>query len=429
MHVFSARAPRLLKGILKSLPDQKRLSPVARAYGSEGAPRVLVLTDRYLPDVGGSITWFHNVYIRHRPGTVWILTRSYPGARAIDAVYPRLRVVRLRLERYRFLRPESLLIYAKMFIMASTLVLRHQIQVVHAGKNLPEGFVAYLLHRFWGVPYIVYAHGEEITVCSENTKLSRHQGPVYQNAAAVVVNSRYTYGLVSALGVDSRRIVHISPGVDPDRFLPAPVPSGLRRTLNVEGKLVLLTVGRLQRRKGHDKVIEALPSILEHVPNLVYLIAGDGEEEPALKQLAEQRGVTEAVRFLGRIAEDQLPSLYNLSDIFLMANRTMPGGDVEGFGIVFLEASACGKPVVGGRSGGTADAVRDGVTGLLIDGESPESITEAVVRLARNRALRDEMGQRGREMITAEYDWKVVATRIESVMSRVSGVSRCRSLE
>lgn len=407
---------------MKSPSDQKSFSPVARECGSGVCPRVLVLTDRYLPDVGGSITWLHNVYIRHRPGTVWILTRSYPGARAIDAAYPRLRIVRLGLERYRFLRPESLLIYAKMFIAASALVIRHRIQMVHAGKNLPEGFVAYLLRRFFGVPYVIYAHGEEITVCSENAKLSRHQRPVYQNAAAVVVNSRYTYGLVSELGVDPRRIAIISPGVDPDRFAPGPVPSELGRKLNVEGKLVLLTVGRLQRRKGHDKVIEALPSILERVPNLVYLIAGDGEEEPALRRLAEQRGVNEAVRFLGRIAEEQLPTLYNLADIFLMANRTMPGGDVEGFGIVFLEASACGKVVVGGRSGGTVDAVRNGVTGLLIDGESQEAIVEAVVRLATNRELRDEMGQHGREMVIAEYDWKVVAARIESVVSRVGGV-------
>jgi phosphatidylinositol alpha-1,6-mannosyltransferase len=312
-----------------------------------------------------------------------------------------------------------LLLYAKMFVTASALILLHRIRVVHAGKNLPEGFVAYLLHRSLGVPYVIYAHGEEITVCSENPTLSRHQRPVYQNAAAVIVNSRFTHDLVRELGVDSRRIVIISPGVDPDRFAPALAPDALRRALLVEGKLVLLTVGRLQRRKGHDKVIEALPSILEHVPSLVYVIAGDGEEESALKELAEQRGVGEAVRFLGRVREEELPALYNLADIFIMANRTMPGGDVEGFGIVFLEASASGKPVIGGRSGGTADAIRNGVTGKLIDGASQAEIVEAVVTLAQDQALRETMGRRGREMVVAEYDWKVITDRIESVMSVV----------
>jgi phosphatidylinositol alpha-1,6-mannosyltransferase len=304
-----------------------------------------------------------------------------------------------------------------MFLTAAALILRHGIRVVHAGKNLPEGFVAYLLNRCLGVPYVIYAHGEEITVCSENPRLSRHQQPVYQNAAAVIVNSRFTCDLVRELGVDRQRIAIISPGVDPDRFAPAPVSNALRRTLGVEEKLVLLTVGRLQRRKGHDKVIEALPTILEQVPNLVYVIAGDGEEEPALRELADQHGVSGVVRFLGRVPEEELPGLYNAADIFIMANRTMPGGDVEGFGIVFLEASASAKPVIGGRSGGTADAIRNGETGFLIDGASQADIADAVVSLARNPALRESMGQRGREMVVAEYDWKIITDRIEAVMS------------
>jgi phosphatidyl-myo-inositol dimannoside synthase len=391
-------------------------------FRDPGAPsvspeRVLLLTDRYVPDVGGSITWFHNVYPRYPAGTVWVLTRKYRGAEHVDALHPQVTTVRLRLERYRFLRPESLWLYAKMFLTSVALILRHRIRVVHAGKNLPEGLVAYLLHRCLGVPYVVYAHGEDVTVCSENPRLSRQQQLVFRNAAVVIVNSRYTGELIRALGVEPQRIAAISPGVEPARFTPSSVPIELRRRLGVEGKFVLLTVGRLQRRKGHDKVIEALPAMLRSVPDLVYLIAGDGEEMAALKELAEQKAVTHAVRFLGRVADEDLPALYNLSDVFIMANRTMPDGDLEGFGIVFLEASACEKPVIGGRSGGTADAVRDGVTGLLVDGTSVEQITQAVVTLARDATLRDTMGRQGRRLVVSEYDWEIITARTERVLT------------
>jgi phosphatidyl-myo-inositol dimannoside synthase len=396
----------------------KRLANLVRRH--HGPPRVLLLTDRYVPDVGGSITWFRNVYTRYPAGTVWILTRRYAGAQANDAFDPHVATVRLTLERHRFLRPESLLLYAKLFLVGAAMVLRHRIDVVHAGKNLPEGLVAYLLHRCLGVPYVVYAHGEDIAVCNENPRLDRHQRLVYRNAAAVIANSGHTFDLVGSLGVEPPRIAPISPGVEPATFAPAPVPLELRRRLGVEGKLVLLTVGRLQRRKGHDKVIEALPAILRSVPGLMYLIAGEGEELVSLKELADRNAVSHAVRFLGRVADEELPALYNLSDIFVMANRTMPGGDLEGFGIVFLEASACGKPVIGGRSGGTADAVRDGVTGLLVDGQSPEEITRAVVTLARDAALRDRMGREGRRLVVSEYDWKVITARIECVLDRTA---------
>jgi phosphatidylinositol alpha-1,6-mannosyltransferase len=387
--------------------------------------RVLVLTDRYVPDVGGSITWFHNVYTRYPAGTVWVLTQKYRGADAVDAAHPGVATVRVRLARYRFLKPESLWLYTKMFLTAAWLVLRHGIRVVHAGKNLPEGLVACWLRRCLGVPYVVYAHGEDIAVCNENPRLARQQEGVFRNAAAVIANSRYTSELVRAQGVAPERIVSISPGVEPARFTPGPASPDLRRRLGLDGKTVLLTVGRLQRRKGHDKVIEALPVILKSVPDLVYLIAGDGEELAALRQLADDRGVSHVVRFLGRVEDADLPALYRLCDVFVMANRTMPGGDLEGFGIVFLEASACGKPVIGGRSGGTADSVREGVTGLLVDGASTEEIADAVVTLAGDAARRERMGREGRRLVVTEYDWDIITHRTQRVLApgRMAGAS------
>jgi phosphatidylinositol alpha-1,6-mannosyltransferase len=319
-------------------------------------------------------------------------------------------VCRLKLKRYPFLKPESLLIYAKLFLDSAWLILRRRIRVLHAGKNLPEGFIARLLSRVFRVPYVVYAHGEEITVFQRNPKLAPRLPAIYRDAAAVIVNSAFTRRLVEDLGVDPARVVVISPGVNAGEFAPRPA-APLRARLGLEGKTVLLTVGRLQRRKGHDMVIAALPRILERFPDLVYVIAGEGEERESLERLALDRGVQRAVRFLGAVPQEDLPALYSLADIFIMANRAMPGGDVEGFGIVFLEAGAAEKPAIAGRSGGTADAVEDGVTGFLVDGESATEIAAAVERLAGDPALRSCMGECARRRVEREYSWEVITKR------------------
>jgi phosphatidylinositol alpha-1,6-mannosyltransferase len=395
---------------------------------ADGAsPRILLLSDRYLPEVGGSITWFHNVYTRHAPGTVWILTNSHRNSREFDSRFPQVRMARTSLRRYRFLKPESLLMYVKLFLGSAWLILRRRIRIIHAGKNLPEGFVARRLWKLLGVPYVVYAHGEEITVLMENPKLAPRIPPIYTDAAAVVANSSFTQGLLEGMGVDPARIARISPGVDPLEFRPGERDPDLRRRHGLDGRTVLLTVGRLQRRKGHDMVIRALPRILAAHPDVVYLVAGDGEEMESLERLAGDEGVAGSVRFLGRVPQEDLPALYNLSDVFVMANRTMPGGDVEGFGIVFLEAGACGKPVIAGASGGTADAVIDGVTGILVDGTSTEEIARAVIRLAADPALRSRMGEAGRRRVEREYNWDAIAERTERLSAAVVERSLAKS--
>lgn len=375
------------------------------------APRTLVISDRYLPELGGSFTWFHNVYTRLPAGSVHFLTNSYPNAAEIDATFPQIRMHRVALKHYRFLKPQSLVLYAKLFALGAWICWRHGIQVIHAGKNLPEGFVARKLSKLLRIPYVVYAHGEEITIFGRNPRLRPHLAAIYTDAAAIITNSAFTRSLVLELGVEKARFAMISPGVDPDEFKPLAAGETLRQRLKLEGKLVLLTVGRLQQRKGHDQVIAALPAILQRIPQLVYVIAGDGEERKALEDLAREKGVAAAVHFLGRVPQAELPTLYNAADIFIMANRTMPDGDVEGFGIVFLEAGACKKPVIAGDSGGTADAVEEGVTGLRVDGTSPGAIAAAVLRLALDPALRQRMGESGRSRVVAEYSWAAIAEK------------------
>lgn len=377
--------------------------------------RILVISDRYLPEIGGSITWLHNVYSRAQPGTVWILTQDYPDAAKFDRAHPDLSIVRRTLKRYPFLKPESLLIFLKLFLSALWIVLRHRIDVIHAGKNIPEGYVARLVKRFLGTPYIIYAHGEEITVCAKDPRLQPAIRPVYDDAAAVIANSRFTVEVAKEAGIRRDHVAQISPGTDPDFFRPGRRDLALVEKHHLEDRLVLLTVGRMQRRKGHDYVIQSLPEIRKRLPSVTYLIASDGHEWNYLHELAREREVEDIVKFLGPVEQEDLVKLYNTCDIFIMANRTMPDGDVEGFGIVFLEAGACEKPVIGGMSGGTADSIRHERNGLRIDASRHQEIIDAVIRLGKDSGRRREMGRAGREVVLESYAWDTIAERILSL--------------
>jgi phosphatidylinositol alpha-1,6-mannosyltransferase len=376
--------------------------------------RVLLITDRYAPEVGGSIVWFENVYRRYPQGTVAIVTQAYPDDDRIDEATPGVRVYRTRLRRYRFLKPESLLLYAKLFFWSAFAILRHRVQVIYAGKVLPEGLIARLCGKLFRIPYVVYAHGEEITVFGRNPKLRRHLPRVYGGAARVIVNSDFTRRELEELCGATVRAVKISPGVDERVFRAGPRDAAIVSHLRLEGKIVLLSVGRLQKRKGHDHILLALPGILRQVPDLAYVILSTGEEEARLKDLARDLGIADHVRFVGEVAFQGLPRYYNTADIFILANRQLEDGDVEGFGIVFLEASACKRPVIAGASGGTGDAVREGVSGYRIDAANVAEIERAVVTLARDAKLREQFGEAGRQVVEGEYTWeKVVEKTLE----------------
>jgi phosphatidyl-myo-inositol dimannoside synthase len=392
-----------------------------------GTPRTLLITDRYFPEVGGSVVWFDNVYRRHPPRTVWIVTQSYPNAAAVDATFPDIHTVRMALKRYRFLRPESLVLIAKLVAASAWTVQRHSIEIVHAGKVLPEGLAAGIVSRLTGVPYVVYTHGEELTVTAADPAYRHHFGrlrAVYDGAAAVIANSDFTRDELIRFGVGRDRIVRISPGVDPSIFRPVPKDPDLVRRYGLDGKTVLLSVGRLQRRKGHDFVLQALPEVLAAYPDLVYVIVSDGEERTYLESLARELRIDDSVRFVGEVGFDALPRWYNTCDVFVMANRRMANGDVEGFGIAFLEAGACAKPVIAGESGGTADAVKHGETGLRIDASDPKNIRDVILKLVGDPVLARRLGENARRNVEMEHGWDTVAERIRTLSANLS-CGRC----
>jgi phosphatidylinositol alpha-1,6-mannosyltransferase len=191
-----------------------------------------------------------------------------------------------------------------------------------------------------------------------------------------------------------------------------------------DGTRWLVTVARLQRHKGVDTVIAALPSILTRAPEVRYAVAGTGPDHERLVRLAAKLGVAERVHFLGSVADQDLPGFYNLASVYVGASRRSEGLGVEGFGISLVEASACGRPIVAGNSGGIPDAVRDGETGVLVPPEDPEAFAGAICRLLADPARAQQIGANGRRAVETYFNWDRVVRDLRALESQaVSGAA------
>ena len=226
-----------------------------------------------------------------------------------------------------------------------------------------------------------------------------------KKADRVIGVSRCTCDRILALGVAPDKVALIYNGVEHERFLPGPADEALQARHDLQGKRVILTVARLDARKGHDTVLRALPGVLRVIPNAVYLVVGDGAERRSLEDLVDSLGLRASVIFVGQVSDTELGDYYRLCDVFVQPNCRMPDGDDEGFGLVFLEAGACCVPVIGGRSGGVPEAVIDGQTGLLVDGNSSQETGDAIIRLLMDRQLAREMARKG-FLRAQQFDWR-----------------------
>jgi phosphatidyl-myo-inositol dimannoside synthase len=369
--------------------------------------RTLFVTELFPPRVGGTARWFHEIYKRFSAGDMFILTDHQQGDPNDDEFVIRKS---LHMTDWGFVRPRSAWQYLNYVRIARKLVREKGIRILCCGRVVPEGVIGYAIWKIWRVPYCVFSHGEEIGTAMSSGQLRFLMNQVYYSAKWIIANSQNTRMLLLRMGIPASKIAVISPGVDVCRFSPGDQDQS-RKLLGLDGHTILLSVGRLQRRKGHDMVIRALPRIERLVSNIKYVIVGNGEEKSRLYQIAQEHNAAHLVIFAGELADELLPEYYRACDIFVMANREEANQDIEGFGIVFLEASACGKPIVAGRSGGTSDAVVDGVTGILVQGENSREIADAIISLVHNRDRACSMGQMGRQRVEQDFSWdKVVNT-------------------
>lgn len=382
----------------------------------------LLISDIFPPKTGGSGRWFWEIYRRLPRAEYLVAAGEHPDAPALDAANE-LRVVRLPLEmRSRAVSNRaSLTHYLRTARAVRRLAKQEGVRMIHAARPLSEGLVARLVKLRTGIPYCCYTHGEDINVATTSRELKWLTRRVLRSASAVIANSNFTRELLlKEWGVPAGKVRLLHPGVDCDYFRPVARDDEVRRRLGWNGRRVVLTVGRLQRRKGQDVMIEVVARLRERFPDLLYAIVGDGEERPRLNELVARHGVADHVQFLGEVKDAELLRCYQQCDVFALANRAV-GKDVEGFGMVLLEAQACGRPVLTGNSGGTEETIRPNESGLVVPCGRPGAPAAALAELLADPQRLDRMGRAGREWVAGKFDWPVLTAEAKGVFEARPG--------
>jgi len=384
------------------------------------------------PPMGGGIARLHGELARRFPkGDLIVSTPSDPDAAEVDAGLPAI-IDRLPMGVRRTKTLPGVLFWSR---RATSLARQHKVRFVHCGNVKPAGYPARWVYERLRVPYSLFLYGADLL--SEQHKI-RHSAikrrmarAIFGGAAVLVAISNWTRDLALAvlgdLGLDGhgQRLRVIHPGTDPTHFRPGADAVDLRERLGLpdRGTRWLVTVARLQQHKGMDTVIAALPAILARAPDVRYAVAGTGPDRERLEKLAHKLGLGDRVRFLGGVSDRELPALYNLASVYVGASRRAERLGVEGFGIALVEASACGRPVVAGNSGGIPDAVRDGETGFLVPPEEPAAFADAICRLLADPAAAQRMGQNGRRAVETYFNWDRVVRDLREIESQVVGAA------
>ena len=369
-----------------------------------------MVSEVFPPAVGGSGALLENIYRRIEDRKVRVV--ADPGPPGTPRYQGPLHVTyaSMKAPDWGVLRPASL---GRHIRLSRTLrsALATEPADIHCARALPEGLSAALALRGRG-RYLCWLHGEELGFASTSRELSFLARRVYAGAAAVFANSQNSKTLlVRDWQVPAEKIHVVYPGVDSARFRPGLDRSRFRGGVAGPDEVVFLSVGRLQRRKGHDLVLKALAELRRSTPAIRYVIVGDGPHRQQLESDTAALGLGDIVRFAGEARDEDLPSWYAAADVFVLPNRS-DGVDFEGFGIVFLEAAAAGLPVIGGRSGGVPEAVAEGTTGLLVSGEDASELARAMGHYATSRDARRQSGEQGRARAVSDFSWGTSVARV-----------------
>lgn len=371
--------------------------------------RCLFVVTHYCPLVGGGQS-VYDAYARQRPDLFQVLTSSkdyttgeeVPGFRDFDQKAP-YKITRVSKTRPDIGNAQKSLLHKVCSFLESRRIkrqlvrtvlevcAREKIDIICIGAAEAFTWLPAALARQSQIPLVYYTHGEEFSQRAHSVKADRQRQIAIKAANGVVAVSSFTRDLlINRYGSVPETTRLINNGVDFAAFA-TPVP----KTLGIEradiASLTVIATGRMVARKGFDMLIEAWPLVLSQIENVKLMLAGTGPVFELLRDRIEELGLGHSVEQMGYVSHEILVELYQSADLFVMPNRTMEDGDTEGFGLVFLEAAAAGATSVGGRAGGATDAILDGETGLLVDGNNHEDIAHAIVSLLSDDARRNEM--------------------------------------
>jgi len=378
----------------------------------------LLITPDFPPSIGGIQNYLYNICRNLPTGAVFVVAPYTYGYDDFDAKqgFPIFRAGSMDYNAERKFGAAPLLL--PLLQLSWRISRLENVDIIQCG-HVVTGMGCLILKYLLGKPYIIYTYAAELT----SGRFRSFKTLALRKADKVVTISEYTRKTLLDLGVRQDQIVKITPGIDVKKFQVHVDFDDILKRYNLHGKKVLLTVARLSkydRFKGHDKVIESLPKVREEIPDIVYLVVGTGNDEERLRQMVLDLRLERYVIFTGRVSNEDLIKIYHASDVFVMPSRITPDGIAEGFGIVYLEANACSKPVIAGRMGGATDAVIDGETGLLVNPESADEIADAIIKLLANEQLARRLGQQGRQRVVEQFTWQRVSGKVMQLLEGLS---------
>lgn len=368
--------------------------------------KTLVLTENFPPIAGGSGRWFWELYSRLPAEEYVIVAHQSNIATEFDKTH-NLNIIRIPLHssEWGFKSFAGLKFYFRVFKQLKKIVKEHGITHIHTGRVIHEGVLAWLLSFFTKIEFSTFVHGEDVETAATSGEHNLMVKQVCKKAKMIICNSHNSANIVKRLDYATEsKITILHPGFDEKKFYPAKLDTEFKQQMHWTDKQVILTVGRLQERKGQDKMIEAMPNLLEKHSNLLYAIVGQGECKPKLELLVNKLNLQNHVQFLDEISDEQMVKCYQQCNLFILPNRTIEN-DIEGFGMVLVEAQACGKPVIAGDSGGTKETMQVGSTGIIVDCQKPVNISVALEELLSKPDKRKQMGVQGQIFVNKHFTW------------------------
>ncbi len=373
--------------------------------------RTLLITLDFYPQTGGIAQYWKHLGVFFDSQKWVVLAPLLPlGVRELEVPY---RIIRKNFfSRWLFPR------WIKLFFLILFIVKKERIEMVVVSHLLPVGTVLWFCNFFVKIHYVIVSHGMDATLPRTNARKKILCKMILKNAEKCIANSEQTTHNLMALGCPKKKITTIYPcpsldcsDTDTSTF----DSKGLFEKL--AGKSVLLSVSRLVQRKGHEFILQALPSIQTHIPDSVYVIIGDGPYRAYLEQKVIELGLGNYVFFCGELRGKALCDWYSRCDLFILTPYELSNRDTEGFGMVYLEANSFEKPVIGSICGGVPDAIIDGETGLLVDQKNSEQIAKSAIKLLENLFLAKKLGLNGKIRVQKEFQWKQTAKKYKQILT------------
>ena len=363
-------------------------------------PSILLVTNDFGPRAGGIETFVMGLLERVPKGEVIVYTSHQSSTGEYDRRWRDDYGVEVVRDKSSILLPTP-----RVIRNLQKLIRRRNLSTVWFGAAAPLGVSARWLRKAGAQHIVALTHGHEVW-WSKVWPFSLAISEIARNVDVVTYLGDFTQQAIARRFKDQNKLIKIAPGIDTEHFRPLDGRE-LREKYGIADRATIVSVGRLVHRKGQDRLVEAMPLVLKEIPEAHLVFIGEGPHRKRLDELVKKFKLENHVTFIGRIQYSDLPRHFSLGDIFAMPSRSrLFGLEVEGLGIVYLEASACGLPVVGGNSGGAPDAVKEGITGFVVDGNKLPEIADRIITLLKDDELRNQMGNAGRSWAMEEWQWK-----------------------